>query len=326
MRLRFAVLGGVSALLLANGVWAQDAGDMATARALGTEGLRLAETGNCAAAVEKLSRAEKLHHAPTTLERLGECEIAIGRYVDGTESLRRVMREHIPEGSPSVFLTAQSRAKAALDQATPHIAKVKIDVAGPSAGDVVLKIDNVPASNAAIGIERPIDPGSHTIEASAPGFKASTQKFDVADGGSRAVSLTLEKAPDQPKPVIVDTTHHDETHPTPVTTTRRNYVPAFVAFGGAGAAAIFGGIFGGLAIAKKNDLITACGGPICPPSQQGAYNDMKVFANLSTVGFVVAGITAAVGIVLVAVAPKHTVVENVALGVTPNGLFLGGAF
>jgi hypothetical protein len=329
MRLRFPILGGLLAVVFAGRAWAQDSGDLATARTLGTEGLRLAETGNCKEAVDKLSRAEKLHHAPTTLERLGECEIAIGHYVDGTEDLRRVLRERIPEGSPSVFLTAQSRAKAALDQAIPHIAKVRVDVAGPSSGDVVLKIDNMPVSNATLGIERPIDPGSHTIEANAPGFKPSTQRFDVNDGGSRTVSLTLERAPEQPKPIVTaDTTHpHDDTHTTPVTTVHRNYVPAIVAFSGAGAALVFGGIFGGLAIGKKNDLVAACGGGTsCPPSQQSAFDDTKTFANLSTVGFVVAGVTAAVGVVLVIVAPKHTVVENVSLGATPNGIFLGGAF
>jgi len=301
---------------------------MATARQLGTEGLRLAETGNCSAAIEKLSRAEKLHHAPTTLERLGECEIATGHYVDGTEDLRRVMREHIPEGSPSVFLTAQSRAKAALDQATPHIGRVRVDVAGPSAGDVVLKIDNVPVSNATLGVERPIDPGAHTIEASAPGFKASSQKFDVGDGGSRAVTLTLERAPEQPKPIVLGQSPvHEDAHPTPVTTTRRNYVPAFVAFGGAGAALAFGGIFGGVALAKKNDLVSACGGTTsCPASQRSAFDDTKTFANLSTVGFVVAGITAVAGVVLVIVAPKRTVVESVAIGATPTGVFVGGSF
>jgi hypothetical protein len=319
MRLRI----GLMAVMFAGRVWAQDAADLATARTLGTEGLRLAETGNCAAAVEKLSRAEKLHHAPTTLERLGECEIAIGRFVDGTESLRRVMREHIPEGSPAVFVTAQSRAKAALDAAMPHIAKVRVDVAGPNAGDVVLKIDNVPVSNAAIGVERSIDPGQHTVEATAPGFKPTSQRFDVTDGGSRAVSLTLERAPEQPKP-LVDNTH--VTPVTPVTTTRRNYLPAAVALGGAGAALAFGGIFGGLALGKKNDLISACGGTSCPPSQRAAFDDAKTFANLSTVGFVVAGVTAVVGIVLIVVAPRHTVVENVALGATPNGVFLGGSF
>src|SRR4029079_17212090 len=64
-RMRFRCM--FASMLVASRVWAQDAGDMATARTLGTEGLRLAESGDCAGAVEKLTRAEKLHHAPTTL-------------------------------------------------------------------------------------------------------------------------------------------------------------------------------------------------------------------------------------------------------------------
>src|SRR5271170_3045450 len=54
---------------------AQSPEDLAMARALGTEGVRLADAGDCAAAIPKLIDAEKLYHAPTTLERLGECEI-----------------------------------------------------------------------------------------------------------------------------------------------------------------------------------------------------------------------------------------------------------
>ena len=112
----------LASLLVATPAWAQEnAADVGTARSLGTEGLRLAESGNCAAAVEKLSRAEKLHHAPTTLERLGECEITLGRIVEGTEDLRRVTLEHIPPHSPAVFVTAQARARTALERrAPPH--------------------------------------------------------------------------------------------------------------------------------------------------------------------------------------------------------------
>ena len=47
--------------------------DMAAARSLGTAGVQLADKGDCVTAIPKLDAAEKLFHAPTTLERLGEC-------------------------------------------------------------------------------------------------------------------------------------------------------------------------------------------------------------------------------------------------------------
>lgn len=286
------------------------------ARELGTEGLRLAVSGDCAAAVEKLARAEKLHHAPTTLERLGECEVALGRVVEGTEHLRRVTRERLPARSPAVFVAAQARARKELKRALPLMAKVRIDVVGPGPSDVSLKIDGEPVSSAVIGLERPFDPGSHTIEASAAGYAASSSHVQIAEGGTQTVTLTLVA---EPKVV-----RHEE-QPKPIVTTRRNYVPAWIAFGLAAGSAIAGGVFGGVAIAKKNDLVAACGGTACSPAQRGAFDQLDAFATVSTVTFVVAGVAAVAGIVLVAAAPRRTV-ETVSLRVAPTGVWLGGTF
>src|SRR5580700_6044114 len=103
--------------------------DRASARVLGTEGTRLADANNCAA-VPKLDAAEKLFHAPTTLDRLGECQIALGQIVAGTENLTRVVREVLPAGSPPAFLAAQKRAQAAYAAAVPRIGTLRIHVDG----------------------------------------------------------------------------------------------------------------------------------------------------------------------------------------------------
>ena len=68
-----------------------------------------------------------------------------------------------------------------------------------------------------------------------------------------------------------------------------------------------------------------CGGTTCSPAQQGAFDELSAFATVSTIGFVVAGVAAAAGVVLVAVAPRRTV-ETVSLRVAPTGVWLGGTF
>jgi hypothetical protein len=292
----------------------QDAADTQMARTLGTEGLRLAEAGDCTGAVDKLSRAEKLRHAPTTLERLGECQIALGHYVEGTENLRSVVRERLERSAPPAFVTAKARAQKALDAALPHVGKLRIDVTGPVAGDIALKIDDQPVSSASLGVDRPIDPGTHVVEASAPGYKGASAKVDIGDGASQTAHLTLEREAVVP---------HE---PTTTTVSHRVYWPAAVAFGVAGASAILTAVFGSLALAKKNDLVTACGGTSCPPSQQGTYNDASAFASAANVGLVIAGVAAAAGVVLVFVAPKHTVIERVGLQPSPFGAALAGRF
>lgn len=298
--------------------FAQDAGDIALARSIGTEGLRLAETGNCEAAVDKLTRAERLFHAPTTLERLGECQVKLGHYVEGTENLRRVARERLGENAPAPFVTAQQHAKEALDAAMQHIAKLRVDVAGPAAGDVVLKIDGEAVSTASIGAERPIDPGKHTIEASAPGFKPTQTSVTIPDAGAKAIALKLERD------LTVKIVPHEE--PRPESHSVRVLWPAGIALGIGGAGLILGGVWGGVAIGKKNDLVAACGGTSCPPAQHGAFDDLSTFATLSTVGFIVGGVAAAAGVVLFFVAPRKTVVESVALHASLGGATLVGTF
>src|SRR5580704_328085 len=81
--------------------------DIAAARGLGTEGTRLADAGDCNAAIAKLEAAEKLYHAPTTLDRLGECQISVGRIVAGTESLNRLVREPLSASAPPAFVAAK---------------------------------------------------------------------------------------------------------------------------------------------------------------------------------------------------------------------------
>ena len=68
------------------------AAETAAARSLAVEGLRLAQANNCAEAVPKLEKAEKLYHSAVVAIRLGECYVSLGRLVEGTEILRKVLR------------------------------------------------------------------------------------------------------------------------------------------------------------------------------------------------------------------------------------------
>src|SRR5712671_5018105 len=92
-------LCGAALVLSAGSALAQDqkptASDIANARTLGVEGVEAADRGDCTTAIDRLWRAESLYHAPTILGRLGECQVALGKLVAGTETLQRVVREPI---------------------------------------------------------------------------------------------------------------------------------------------------------------------------------------------------------------------------------------
>ena len=269
------------------------AADVASARALGQEGVRLADAGNCAEALDQLSRAEKLFHAPTTLARLGECQVNVGKIVEGTENLNRVARENIAPSAPSAFREAQERARRVLADAKPRIARLKVAVAAPGGAQIVVKIDGGGLPLANLNVNRPIDPGEHTVEVSALGYKSASAKVRLPEGGQDTVALTLEVDPDAPP----------ATGGAPASAgggaaESPNRAPAYIVLGIGAAGLGVGAVFGLLAAGKKGDLDSACANKVCATSEKDTIDSGRGLATISTVGFAVGIAGAAVGTIL----------------------------
>ena len=194
------LLGALVALASPAGAGAQDAGsaeETAAARSLALEGLKLADAGRCDDALEKLARAEKLHHAPVVLGRLGECQVARGMLVEGTETLRRVLREALPANPPAVLLKARERAQAVLDRAKGRIGMLNIVLkGGPSSNTgVFVNVDGEPMNLALLEVDRPTDPGFHLVEAGAPGYASTSARVGLTAGDRQSVVIHLEPDP-----------------------------------------------------------------------------------------------------------------------------------
>jgi hypothetical protein len=186
------LLAGVDAAAQDDG----DAAETAAARALAVEGVKLADAGRCDEAIEKLAKAEKLHHAPVVLGRLGECQILQGRLVEGTENLRKVLREPLAPDAPQVVVRARERASAVFERSKVRIAGLNITVKGPhGSSEVAVSVDGQPMNAALLDAERPIDPGEHMVEAGAPGFTSASARVSIAPGERQSLVLTLEPDP-----------------------------------------------------------------------------------------------------------------------------------
>jgi hypothetical protein len=75
---------------------ARDPETLAAARGLAIEGVKLARAGYCTQAIERLARAEALHHSSIVLAELGECYLQTGKVVAASEALRSVAHEALP--------------------------------------------------------------------------------------------------------------------------------------------------------------------------------------------------------------------------------------
>lgn len=282
--------------------------ETAAARSLAIEGLKLAQTGNCVDATPKLERAEKLYHSAVVAGRLGECYVSLGRLVEGTEILRKTLREPLPADPTPALTKGLERAQRVLDSAKPRIAGLTIKVV--VVDDLVVKIDGESVPAALLDTEIPSDPGEHGVEATAPGFSRATARVSVGEGERKIVTLTLTRDPDavraaappaaaagakvaQPPPAAPATQRaHDEAPAKP------NRVPAFVALGLGAATIGAGAVMGTLAMTQHQELEKSCTGGVCPPDKADDLDAAKRLGTFSTVAFGVGAAGVVLGTVL----------------------------
>jgi hypothetical protein len=306
------------ALLYARGAHAAEdasAAETAAARALAVDGLKLAQAGNCEAAVPKLERAEKLYHAPVVASRLGECYVSLGKLVEGTEILRKVLREPQPADANPALVKALERAQKVLDSAKSRIAGLTLKIAAVQ--DMSVKIDGEGVPLAMVDTEIPTDPGEHSIEVSAPGFLKSASKVNVGEGEKKNVTLTLTRDPNYvapAAPAAAASSSSSETAPTPSEGPTReqaarpetkppverapNRTAAYVTFGLGAAGLATGGVLGLMTLQKQNELEGKCPNNVCPGAYQGDLDSAKKLGTFSTVAFAVGGAGVVLGSVL----------------------------
>ncbi|HEX4335389.1 MAG TPA: hypothetical protein VH062_05715 [Polyangiaceae bacterium] len=293
------------------------AADTAAARSLAVDGVKLAQAGKCDDAVDKLERAEKLHHAPIVLANLGECRVTQGHLVDGTEMLRRVLREPLPDHPSPTLSKAYEHAQATLDATTPKIGRLTISLTGQGDAQPTVTVDGEPVSAALLGADRPTDPGEHAVEATATGFLKATAKVTLGEGERKSIKLDLEHDPAYVAPAAVEeapraapvesapaparpmpTAASVDTDTPPPVHSSANHTAAYVSWIVGGAALAVGGGFGIAAMSGKSDLDKQCNGNACPAAAQSKLDAARRNGTIATIGFGVGAAGVALGTVL----------------------------
>lgn len=330
-----ALSGGSAQLAMQRSLHAEEdsATETAAARALAVEGLRLAQAGKCDEAVVKLEHAEKLHHSAIVLSHLGECNVSLGKLVEGTEQLRKVLREPLPANPTPALSKAYDRAQAALDTAKPRIGALTVSLNKPIPLDVRLSVDGQSVPATLIDTELPADPGEHTVEATAPGYLKASAHINLNPSDKKTVSLRLDADPNAPAVVP----HASDAEPTgapqpapsqaaprsdvsraapPASPPAASHAAAYVAWGMGVVGVGVGSAFGLIAMRDKHDIVARCGSNSCTSESSASLDSAKRSGNISTVAFAVGGVGLALGTVLYftvggtsqeagAIAPSH---------------------
>jgi hypothetical protein len=192
---------GLSSLGISGQALAQSDEQRAGARTLATEGAQAFNEGRFKDAVDLFSKAESLVHAPPHLLFMARAHAKLGQFVKAREAYLKIVKEQLAPNAPQAFRDAQSAAEEERKAVEPHIGKLKVTVEGADgAKDLSVAIDGQPFSTVLLGVPQPMDPGDHTVTATATGFKAAPATVSLKDAGSGSVAVKMEVDNSVPPP------------------------------------------------------------------------------------------------------------------------------
>jgi len=196
-----AALLGVALTGLAAPAAAQSDEQRAGARTLATEGAQAFNEGRFKDAVDLFSKAESLVHAPPHLLFMARAHAKLGQFVKAREAYLKIVKEQLAPNAPQAFRDAQTAAEEERKQVEPHIGRLKVTVEGAEgAKDLSVAIDGQPFPVVLLGVPQPMDPGDHTVTATATGFKGAPATVSLKDAGQGAVTVKMEVDNSVPAP------------------------------------------------------------------------------------------------------------------------------
>jgi len=282
-----SVCAALSWVLLAGVAHADpSATDKALAEQLFRDGKELMGLGKIPQACAKLADSERYDPQPGTLLNLALCHEQEGRtasaWVEFGDAASLASRANEPERA------SFARKRAAVLEAKLSRLRVRVTSSAPG---LTVRIDGVVLAASALGEAVPLDPGNHTIDASAPGKAAFARTVTIAEGPGSAevVVAPLESAP-VPPPLPRDAGRSGG-----------GRTLAFVALGVGVAGLAVGSYFGVSTLAKKNDESSYCDATNCSPPGIADQNAARTDATLSTIGFGAGLVAAGAFVALLAV-------------------------
>jgi hypothetical protein len=294
--------------------------DKAAAEALFEQGKVLMEKHAFAEACPKFEASQALDSGIGTLLYLGDCYEQIGRFASAWASFREAASQAAAAGQEQRRQIAQARARAL----EPRLVTLTIEVSPDNAGRPGFEVrrDGVLIPKAGLGTAIPVDPGEHTIAASAPGKQSYSEQITITRESRR---LTIPELQDQPSSAPPEPMRpaNGETHaaggtsptsapavlpgsPPPAGRTQRGFAYAAGVAGLVGLG--IGSSFGIVALdrnSKSKDQCRPGDASLCSPRGVKLRSDAQSAATVSTVAFAAGGTLLAAGFVLWLTTPSN---------------------
>ena len=256
------------------------------AQTLFDEARALYERGSYAAACEKWKASDDLDPKGGTVLNLAMCREKEGRVASAWSAYAEARNRSAREGRRDRVEFAEARIKA-LEPALP---RVRVVVNGSR--DTRVTLDDAPLPSAAWSTAIPVDPGRHTVRATAPGFVPFTAQVSAAGARTEEVvvpSLSAEPSARPAEPA------HPEAPPAEKLRARSVLAWSLVAVGAGGVGA--GTYFGVSALGARHEAERLCRNGQCAAGED--KNDTaRSLAWGSNIGVGVGAVALVTGVVL----------------------------
>src|SRR5262249_32614347 len=139
-------------------------------------------------AVTALKRADELDPSPLLEMDLAKALVADRKLVEASALLRNIANAEAKTTPKPI----RDMAKKMLDEVEGKVPGLQVTVIGPPGGKAVTKIDGAETDAT---VEAALNPGDHTIEATAEGFEPGSATVKLAEGAHEKVTITLIVTP-----------------------------------------------------------------------------------------------------------------------------------
>ena len=278
-----------------------------------------------------LEESQKLDPQMGTLLNLAICHENVGKVASAWGEFRAVEQQARAANREDRVKLARERAA----KLEPRLSRLKIVVPSDAkVAGLVVKIDGE-AKGEPLWAGVAVDPGTRTVEASAPGKKAVALEVKVDDEGA-VVPVTIPKLEDEvvakPNPIPDLGDGADAARDEEFAANRSRKTTGFV-IGGIGVATMAaGGVFGVLALVNDSDAAAACPQPCVAGSNPARTADdttdrALVFANVANVVIPIGLVAAAIGGYMILTAgPTEKPAARAFLSPRPGGASFGVSF
>ena len=282
-----------------------------TARQAMDLGDRLFDEKEYDKALRAYREADAIMHVPTTGIEVAKTQAALGLLLDARETATAVAHLPVVEGEPAPFADARESAQRMAAALLARIPTIQLTLSGlPDGVAARVDIDGENVPNSVLVAPRKVNPGTHVLHGTAPGYL--DVRRDVVVREKEHVTSELAMSPGQ------GSADH---HPWPLL--------AYAGFGAGIGGVALGAITGLVSLGKTSSARSLCVGNACPASAQSEVSSAQTFATASDVFFGLGLASASVGLIAVLASGPRTEARSTTgmrVLIGPGSLELRGAF